>query len=102
MGEWRGPQKCDKCGSVYPNAISNLNKGKCQLYCGGTLVPWNRRAADSRVAALVKAGRALLVVMDRGDYPRKLDEALTWRQNDEMARRMMEEALAAMKEDADG
>ena len=47
---------------------------------------------------LREAGRALLVVMDSGIEPRKLDEALTWRENDEKARRMMEQALAPQAE----
>ena len=47
----------------------------------------------SHVAVLVAACNGLLVMMDCGSEPRKLDEALTWRQNDEQARA---DALAAI------
>ena len=46
-----------------------------------------------QVAVLVAACNGLLVMMDCGSEPRKLDEALTWRQNDEQARA---DALAAI------
>jgi len=59
VSEWKGPYRCEKCGLVYSSATSNLNKGKCQLYCGQTLVSWNRRAPDPQVAALVKAAKEL-------------------------------------------
>lgn len=43
---------------------------------------------------LLTACEAMLVVTDKGEKPRKLDEALTWRQNDELARRMAKDAIA--------
>lgn len=59
--------------------------------------------ADARLVAaapqLLEACKALLTVMDSGGQPRKLDEALTWRQNDEKARRLAIEAIAAAEED---
>lgn len=48
--------------------------------------------------ALVEALEAMLTVADRGDSPRKLDEALTWRQNDERAFTLARAALAKAKE----
>lgn len=45
-------------------------------------------------ADLVAALRAMLVMMDRGPKPEKLDEALSWRQCDERARAMAVAALA--------
>lgn len=45
--------------------------------------------------AAVEALRALLVVMDSGPKPRKLDDALTWRECDERARAMADSVLAA-------
>ena len=43
---------------------------------------------------LLEALEAMLVMMDAGPKPKKLDDALTWRQNDEKARGM---AAAAIK-----
>lgn len=43
---------------------------------------------------LLEACKALLVMMDRGPKPDKLDAALTWRQNDELARSMADAAIA--------
>ncbi|KKM71140.1 hypothetical protein LCGC14_1433640 [marine sediment metagenome] len=57
-----------------------------------------RDALKAKVEQLRKALSALLVVMDDGLQPRKLDAALTWRQNDEKARDMARAALAAMEE----
>lgn len=48
------------------------------------------RERDEALAAL----RAMLTVMDSGSKPRKLDEALTWRENDEKARAMAVAALS--------
>ncbi len=42
---------------------------------------------------LLAACKAMLVVADKGKKPRKLDEALTWRQNDELAYRMTKAAI---------
>jgi hypothetical protein len=42
---------------------------------------------------LLEALQALLIVMDSGPCPRKLDEALTWRQNDELAHKMALDAI---------
>ena len=54
----------------------------------------NRLSTSPAVARLIEACRGLLTMMDRGPQPSKLDEALTWRENDELARR---NALAALK-----
>ena len=56
------------------------------------------RAPSTPLAAapqLLEACKALLTVLDVGGQPRKLEEALTWRQNDEKARRLAIEAIAA-------
>lgn len=42
---------------------------------------------------LVQACKALLCMMDRGDKPQKLDAALTWRENGELAREMARIAI---------
>jgi hypothetical protein len=42
-----------------------------------------------------KALRGMLTMMDRGPCPIKLDDALTWRQNDELARKAARAALSA-------
>lgn len=47
-------------------------------------------AVDDLAAAL----EAVLVMWDRGPCPKKLDEALSWRENDERARAMASAALA--------
>lgn len=44
--------------------------------------------------AMYEALRAMVIVMDRGPQPRKLEEALTWRQCDETARAMADAAIA--------
>lgn len=49
--------------------------------------------ATTANAVLVDALQALLAMSDRGPCPKKLDEALTWRQNDELAH---SKALAAL------
>ena len=49
---------------------------------------------------LVAALKAMLVMTDRGDMPRKFDEALTWRENDEKARAMAEAAIAKAESQA--
>ena len=45
-------------------------------------------------ADLLEALKAMRTMMDRGPQPRKFDEALTWRQNDERAREMADAAIA--------
>jgi len=53
--------------------------------------------ANARLIAaapeLLDACRALLCMLDRGCEPRKIDEALTWRENDEKARKMAVDAI---------
>ena len=46
---------------------------------------------------LVEALRAVLVMADRGPQPMKLDEALTWRENDRKAHALARAALAEME-----
>lgn len=43
---------------------------------------------------LLEALKALLTMMDRGTCPRKFDEALSWRENDEVARSKALTAIA--------
>ncbi len=54
--------------------------------------------ANARLMAaapdLLEALKAMIVMMDRGGQPKKLDDALTWRQNDELARQMADDAVA--------
>lgn len=56
------------------------------------------READARLIAaapeLLAALIAMRTMMDCGAQPRKLDEAITWRENDELARRLCDEAIA--------
>jgi hypothetical protein len=47
---------------------------------------------------LLEACHAMLVVTSKGEKPRKLDEALTWRQNDELAQEMTKTAIAKATE----
>ena len=46
-------------------------------------------------AELLEALKALRTMTDRGPQPRKLDDALTWLGNDEMARAMTDAAIAS-------
>ena len=59
---------------------------------------YERECAPSPAVELVRELRdacaAMLVMMDRGVRPRKLDEAATWRENDERARAMGLNAVA--------
>ena len=59
---------------------------------------------DARIAELEKALsvceraiKALLVMMDRGDRPSKLDEALTWTQNDNLAKSLGRNAVEEIR-----
>ncbi len=49
---------------------------------------------------LLAACKALLVIM-KTSKPRKLDEALTWRQNDELAVNLAEQAIKKAEEKSD-
>lgn len=58
---------------------------------------WRKMAIIERQRdRLAEALRAMLVVMDRGPKPDKLDAALSWRQCDEKARSMADAALAEL------
>ena len=48
-----------------------------------------------KVKRLREALLAAKVMWDRGDHPIKLDEAITWRENDERVNEMVAAALAA-------
>lgn len=52
------------------------------------------KESRERIRTLEEALRAVLVMWDRGPCPRKLDEALSWRENDERARAMADAALS--------
>lgn len=52
------------------------------------------QSAQARIAQLEGALRSVLVMWNQGPCPRKLDEALSWRQNDEKARQMADAALS--------
>ena len=49
------------------------------------------------VNELVEALKAMVVIMDRGSQPRKLDEALSWRECDDKGRAMADNVLAKLK-----
>ena len=50
--------------------------------------------AEDQIDELVRALRAMVCMSDRGPQPKKLDAALTWRENDDKARAMADAALA--------
>ena len=52
-------------------------------------------AEREKVKRLREALLAAKVMWDRGDHPIKLDEAITWRENDERVNEMVAAALAA-------
>ncbi len=43
----------------------------------------------------VDALRAMKTMQDRGPCPKKFDEALSWRENDELARQLADAAIAS-------
>lgn len=51
------------------------------------------------VSDAVKALEAAKIVIGMGDKPRKLDDALTWRQCDEKAKAMIDAAISRIKGD---
>jgi hypothetical protein len=57
-------------------------------------------AERAKVALVVDALNALLIMTDRGPCPKKLDAALTWRANDELARSKALAAIEAGKQSA--
>ena len=65
---------------------------------GYTRIAENVHARDANLIAaapdLYAALEALLIMSDSGPQPRKFDEALSWRANDERARAMAIAALA--------
>ena len=56
--------------------------------------------AEAQLAKAREALRAAKTMMDRGQQPEKLDSALTWRENDELARRLIDEALGGQDDQA--
>ncbi len=52
---------------------------------------------ETAAPEMLEALKAALVMMDRGGEPRKWEESLTWRANDELARKMIVEAIAKAK-----
>jgi DNA-binding transcriptional MerR regulator len=55
----------------------------------------NTRTIRAHEAQLAEALKAILCMGNRGPQPRKLNEAMTWRQNDEMALEMARAALSS-------
>ena len=55
---------------------------------------------DAALARCVEAIKALLIMNDCGPSPRKLDDALTWRQNDEKARSLAIAAISGLPDSA--
>lgn len=67
---------------------------------GGNAV-WLREGETDGNAALISAApellaacKALLVMRLNSEQPRKLDAAITWRENDELAEKMAKDAIA--------
>lgn len=50
MSEWKGPWKCMKCGIVWREYQEKCSARKC----GGRLVPFDRRAPDPDLLALLR------------------------------------------------
>jgi hypothetical protein len=111
---------CFECGEepqIYQHNVMQYKTWEVRCLCGvagptmdtkGDAVSfWNKMCEKiSRVdrllsiaRELVGAGNAMLIMMDRGACPRKLDAALAWRENDEKARAMMVDALKTAREE---
>ena len=103
MGEWKGPRKCEGCGAItgkdwageieyddghrYHFTNRGTKKGIRPIMCDGEMKPYDRRAPDPRVDALVKAAEEAVNIL------RSLGSA------EELK---LERALAAMKGGTDG
>lgn len=87
----------DKMTRLEADAIASV-----KLDAGDTQVEPDYKAAVRDLATALQAKN----IMSQRAKPRKLDEALSWRENDELAQRLTDEALeqhaaaiAAAKED---
>jgi hypothetical protein len=100
---------CVNCGFIGASLWINGNGpycGKCADQASGrpstTTFEWppSPPDRDEKVKKLAEALRAVLVMWDCGECPRKLDDALTWIDNDRKAKKMADAALAEV--DAEG
>lgn len=83
-----------------PSQIWQINAGRTAVAlvveCGGVHQdePESNARMMSAAPDLYEALNAVLVMWDRGPCPKKLDQALSWRENDERAREMARAAIA--------
>ena len=96
-----GPWRRSEGGAIFGS------DGKLIQICGEYSVRFGEGTeealANARLIAaapdLLEACKALLTMMQGGDKPKKLDDALTWRENDEMARTLALTAIAKAEEE---
>ncbi len=95
-----GAKECGGCKkALVAGQYCGLYTGACrQTFHAPALRLPACLAAEADLTRLVEACRGLLTMMNRGPQPRKLDEALTWRENDELARINAKAALAPFEE----
>ena len=83
MSEWKGPWKCEKCGEVLScPETPHMWKGGPYGYCKGAVKPYDRRAPDPDLLALL----------------RKAWELLTYRHDEEERQDLLGRIYAALKE----
>lgn len=92
-----GPWRVENLGPHWNNPdITNF--AICWSVDGERVVDHVYEEADANLIAaapeLLEALVAMRTMMDAGAQPRKLDEALSWRENDNLARRLCDEAIA--------
>lgn len=75
-------------GSVETTEDITKRIAACVNACEGIEDP------EGTITALREALDAMVIMADAGPKPRKLDEGMTWRANDEKARSMADAALA--------
>lgn len=74
------------------NATGNFLRKEDACFIA-TFNPTQILALITRVKELDEALKAMVIIMDRGQQPQKLDEALSWRECDEKARAMADKIL---------
>lgn len=88
-----------ECGSDYGDHSGlECPQGETQFRPARHALATELRIAVEVIGKMRDALNAALVMQDSGPKPKKLDEALSWRENDDKARSMIDEALSLIGE----